>query len=218
MPSAGCRFSLCGRARQVGSRERRQVIDGHARVWQSAGSGSELGQRAGGGAKACGLTRQALLHEHDDRRVLGMAVSAGGPNAPRRGWSSRRVVLLTLALVVAAFLGVRAVQAWQELQRPAASQVADTSSIRPWMSVRLIARAHRVPVADLAAQLGAPASGRITLLELARQRAVPVRQVEDETRRAVSELQATQPTTGPPPAREPTRPGTSPTATTGTSG
>ncbi len=111
--------------------------------------------------------------------------------------SSGATALLALAVVLTVVLGARAWQAWQALRRPATAQVADADSIRPWMDVRFIARTQHVPVAELAARLGAPPSGHVTLLDLARQRDVPVRQVEDEARRAVAELRAAGPREGP---------------------
>lgn len=104
-----------------------------------------------------------------------------------KGWV-RRLGIVVL-VVVAVFLSARAFQTWQVLRQAPAALTSDTGRIRPWMSVRLIARAHHVPLPELAARLGAAPSGNATLLDIARQRGIPVRDVEDETRRAVSDLQ-----------------------------
>jgi hypothetical protein len=118
-----------------------------------------------------------------------------GPKRSRRG-SIALLALVLVALMV--FFGVRAYTAWQILQAPPAVGAADTGSIRPRMSVRFIARSHLVPLADLAARLGAPADGNITLLDLASRQGLAVLQVEDRARQAIADLQASSPGPGPP--------------------
>lgn len=121
------------------------------------------------------------------------------------GWSMKPVsrgvvVLLGLVLVaVAAVCAMQAYQAWQMLHRPPAVRAEDTSRIRAWMSVRLIATAHQVSAVDLAARLGAPADGNTTLLDLARRQGVPVAEMENRARQAVADLQTSSPGPGPPP-------------------
>jgi hypothetical protein len=114
---------------------------------------------------------------------------------------SRRVsvaVLVFVLFALAAFFGVRAYQAWQILQRPPVVGVSDAGPIRPRMSVRFIARSHEVPLAELASRLGAPADGNITLLDLANRQGVPVLQIEDRARQALTDLQASSSTPGQP--------------------
>jgi hypothetical protein len=108
------------------------------------------------------------------------------------------VALLVVALIgLVMFFGLQGYRAWELLRRPTVVRVADTSGIRPWMTVRFIARAHRVPVADLATQLGGPADGSLTLRALAASQGVPEPELENKVRQAVAQLQATTSTPGP---------------------
>jgi hypothetical protein len=107
----------------------------------------------------------------------------------------RRALLLIAVLIAlgAGALAARAYEDWQSLQRPIVVRVQDTTRIRGWMTVRFIANAHGVPVDALAARLGAPPRGNITLNELARARGVSPREEEDAARAAVAELRGAPP-------------------------
>jgi hypothetical protein len=98
-----------------------------------------------------------------------------------------------LLVLVGGVLAARAYEDWRSLQRPPAVRLEDTSRIRPWMTVRFIARSFRVPLPELAAQLGAPPEGNVTLAQLARERRVPPSQEVDTARRAVDDLRAATP-------------------------
>ena len=107
--------------------------------------------------------------------------------------------VVTVALLFGAvLLGVRAYEDWLSMQRPPAARLQDPNRIQPWMTVGFIAHRNGVPVAALAAQLGAPAGANLTLIELAHARGVPVPQEVDAVRQAVAQLRAATP--GPAPA------------------
>jgi hypothetical protein len=108
-------------------------------------------------------------------------------------------VVAVLLLIWAGVLAARAYQDWQSLRRAPAVRLQDTSRIQPWMTVRFIAMSHGVAVGSLAAQLGAPPGGNVTLFELARTRGISVPQEADATRRAVEDLRVAMATPGSPP-------------------
>jgi hypothetical protein len=104
------------------------------------------------------------------------------------------VALVLLALLVGAggLLGTRAYQDMLLLRQPAAVRTQDTSRIRGWMTVRFIAEAHHLAVDTLAAQLGAPPGGGVTLDQLAHMRGVSPEQQLADARAAVSQLEGAQ--------------------------
>lgn len=120
--------------------------------------------------------------------------------------TSRPVLALALVALVAlaGVFAVNAYQSWQALQATRAGTLRDVGTIRPWMSVRYIARTYGVPEAALESRLGVPTRPRTTLLELARERHVSPREVVADTRQAVIELRAGgQATPVPPPRSSP---------------
>jgi hypothetical protein len=103
----------------------------------------------------------------------------------------RAVATLVLVVLLAGAGGVLGARAYQDmllLRRPASVRVEDTSRVRGWMTVRFVAQAHRVPVSALAAQLGAPADGDVTLDELARTRGVTPQEEVAAAREALARL------------------------------
>ena len=106
--------------------------------------------------------------------------------------TSRQLLLLGLAalLALAGVFGVQAYRSWEALQAARAAGLRDASTIRPWMSVRYVARTYGVSEAALESRLGVTTGPRTTLLELARQRGVSPRQVETEARQAVVVLRS----------------------------
>ncbi|HEY2593841.1 MAG TPA: hypothetical protein VGK33_08065 [Chloroflexota bacterium] len=102
------------------------------------------------------------------------------------------VVLLALLVGAGGLLGARAYQDVLVLRQPAAVRTQDTSRIRGWMTVRFIAEEHRLAVDTLAAELGAPPGGDVTLDQLAHMRGVSPEQQLADARATVSRLQGVQ--------------------------
>jgi hypothetical protein len=102
------------------------------------------------------------------------------------------LVLVVLLAVAGGVLGARAYQDMLLLRRPATVRTQDTTRIRGWMTVRFVADAHGVPVESLAAQLGAPVGGGVTLDELARTRGVSSAQEVAAARDAITQLSGQQ--------------------------
>ncbi len=119
---------------------------------------------------------------------------------PRRRYL---VVLVAIALVITVVLGGRAT--WRLVHRltgpPPPPRQADISAIAGWMSVPYVARAYRVPAAELFKALGvSPAGHRTsTLDDLARETG----RTPDETLRLVREAVRAWQETHPPPPRPP---------------
>ncbi len=113
--------------------------------------------------------------------------------------TSRQLLVLGLValLALAGVFGVQAYQSWQALQTARGTGLRDASTIRAWMSVRYVARTYGVSETALESQLGVSTGPRTTLLDLARRRGVPARQVVAETRQAVVALRASGPTPAP---------------------
>lgn len=107
------------------------------------------------------------------------------------------VLALVITLISAGVLAVHAYQDWQNLGRPTAESLGDTSRIQPWMTVRFVAMSHHVPITALAMQLGAPPGGNISLATLARVRNVPVSEELAIARDSVAQLRASSGTPGP---------------------
>jgi hypothetical protein len=80
----------------------------------------------------------------------------------RPGW--RTVLLAVLiaallcALAAAAVFGMRTYRSFVVLRAAHQLGADDVGQIRPWMTLRYVARAYRVPEPELAAQLGLPPS------------------------------------------------------------
>lgn len=73
----------------------------------------------------------------------------------RRRWPTRLLVLLVVLVAAAtAMLGLRTYRAFTLLSSAYEAGVPETSSVRPWMTLRFVATAYRVPEAALLEHLG----------------------------------------------------------------
>ncbi|MBI3964063.1 MAG: hypothetical protein HY329_00385 [Chloroflexi bacterium] len=104
-------------------------------------------------------------------------------------------VLLVLATVATVASGLRTFQSWVFLRSAQEIGAIETASIRPWMTVAYVARAHGVSEEDLGArlELAADASRDVTLLTLARQRYRQPLEIVRLAQRAVADLRGKTP-------------------------
>lgn len=106
--------------------------------------------------------------------------------APRWVRALLAVVLLA-ALVGVGVFGVRAYRSYTLLRSAHELGAGDLGSIRPWMTVRYIARRYHVPEPALLAQLGLPPATApdTTLRALAQQQGRPTLDYVKDVQRAV---------------------------------
>ncbi|MCZ7562836.1 MAG: DedA family protein [Burkholderiales bacterium] len=118
---------------------------------------------------------------------------------------TRRIALgaLLFAALASVMLGVRSYRTFQLLQSAYAVGLPDASTIRPWMTLRYVADAYRVPLPALRGRLGAPedAAPDATLKSLAEDADTALLAYVQRVQRAVAE--AAPPQAAPPAAASP---------------
>lgn len=98
------------------------------------------------------------------------------------------LIVCALALLPTVLLGLRTIRSFQLLQSAYAAGAAQTSSIRPWMTLAYVAGSYHLSEPDLIATLALPANAdpKASLKTLADQTGMPPLQFAQRVQRAVA--------------------------------